>query len=126
LPAASFEGLVSIERSTLNVWFPPDTSLQRCIRVARKRQVASKLQFPAARTAESLCKGKARSRIEEQGRKEQEQEATIAQLKATVTQQQKGMEVLAASLKEQAAQIQKVSTELEVSKAAPQMVLNNQ
>jgi hypothetical protein len=36
------------------------------------------------------------------------------------------MEALTASLKEQAAQIQKVSDQLEVSKAAPQMVVNNQ
>jgi len=52
-----------------------------------------------------------------------EQEATIAQLKkdfrATVTQ-------LTARLDEQASQIQKVSAQLEVSKAAPQTVLNNQ
>jgi hypothetical protein len=40
-------------------------------------------------------------------RKVQEQEATITQLKSTVAQQQKGMEVLAAMLKkEQASQIQ--------------------
>jgi hypothetical protein len=52
-------------------------------------------------------------------RKIREQEATISQLK-------KGMEVFAATLKKQAAQIQKVSAQLEVSKAAPQMVLSNQ
>jgi uncharacterized coiled-coil protein SlyX len=61
------------------------------------------------------------------------QETTITQLKctvgkqeATIAQQQKGMEVLSASLKEQASQIQKVSDQLEVSKPAPQMVVNNQ
>ena len=43
-------------------------------------------------------------------------------LEATVAQQQKGMEVLTAQLKEQAAQIQKVSAQLEVSKPAPQVV----
>jgi len=59
-------------------------------------------------------------------RRVQEQEATITQLKSTVAQQQKGMKLLAASLKEQAAQIQKVSDQLEVSKAALQMVVNNQ
>jgi hypothetical protein len=36
------------------------------------------------------------------------------------------MEVLTASLKEQAAQIQKVSDQLELSKPAPQVVGNNQ
>jgi uncharacterized coiled-coil protein SlyX len=40
------------------------------------------------------------------------QQATIAELKSTVAQQQKGMEVLTAQLKEQAAQIQQVSTQL--------------
>jgi hypothetical protein len=35
-------------------------------------------------------------------------------------------EVLTASLKQQALQIQKVSAQLEVSKIAPQMVLNKQ
>ena len=59
-------------------------------------------------------------------RKVQEQEATITQLKSTVAQQQKGMEVFAATLKEQASQIQKVSAQLEVNKTAPQIVLNNQ
>jgi uncharacterized coiled-coil protein SlyX len=54
------------------------------------------------------------------------QEATITQLKSTVAQQQKGMEVLTATLKEQASQIQKVSDQLEVSKPAPQVVVNNQ
>jgi hypothetical protein len=36
------------------------------------------------------------------------------------------MEALTASLKEQAAQIQKASDQLEASKAAPQTVVNNQ
>jgi hypothetical protein len=61
-----------------------------------------------------------------QHRKVQEQEAMIIELKSTVAHQQKGMELLAASLKEQAAQIQKVSDQLEVNKAAPQTVANNQ
>ena len=45
-------------------------------------------------------------------------------LEATVAQQQKGMEVLTAQLKEQAAQIQKVSAKVEVNKPAPQVVVN--
>ena len=48
----------------------------------------------------------------------------VEELQATVAQQQKGMEVLAASLKEQASQIQKVSARLEVNKPAPQVVAN--
>jgi uncharacterized coiled-coil protein SlyX len=54
------------------------------------------------------------------------QEATITELKSTVTQQQKGMEVLATNLKEQAAQIQKVSAQIEVTKPAPQVADNDQ
>jgi hypothetical protein len=50
------------------------------------------------------------------------QQTRIAELEATVERQQKGMEVLTARLKEQAAQIQKVSAQLEVSKPAPQVV----
>jgi septal ring factor EnvC (AmiA/AmiB activator) len=49
----------------------------------------------------------------------------VQQLEATVAQQQRGMEVLTAQLKEQASQIQKVSAQLELSKSAPQMVGNN-
>ena len=55
-----------------------------------------------------------------------EQQATIAELKSTVAQQQKGMDVLTAQLKEQATQIQKVSAQIEVSRPVPKVVLNNQ
>jgi precorrin-4 methylase len=50
-------------------------------------------------------------------RKNEEQEATIAQLKS-------GIEALAATVKEQASQIQKVSAQLEANKPAPQVVNN--
>jgi predicted ribosome quality control (RQC) complex YloA/Tae2 family protein len=43
---------------------------------------------------------------------------------ATVAQQQKEIEALTATVKEQAAQIQKVSAQLEASKPAPQVVNN--
>ena len=46
----------------------------------------------------------------------------MASQAAIIAQQQKGMETLTAQLKEQAAQIQKVSARLEVSKPAPQVV----
>jgi hypothetical protein len=76
---------------------------------------------------------KEHQKVEQQDQKIQEQDVTIAQLKSAATkqeavnaEQQKRMEALTASLKEQAAQIQKVSTQLEVSKPAPQTVLNNQ
>jgi hypothetical protein len=52
-------------------------------------------------------------------RKNEEQEATIAQLKS-------GIETLTATVKEQAAQIQKVSAQLEANKPTPQVVLSNQ
>jgi Chaperone of endosialidase len=48
----------------------------------------------------------------------------VEELQATVAQQQIGMEVLTAQLKEQAAEIQKVSAHPEVSKPAPQVVAN--
>ena len=57
-------------------------------------------------------------------KKVEEQQASIADLKSTVALQQKEMQVLTAQLKEQAAQIQKVSAQLEASKSAPQVVNN--
>jgi hypothetical protein len=52
-------------------------------------------------------------------RKGQEQDATIADLKSTIAEQQKQIEALIAGLR-------KVSAQLELNKPAPQMVLNNQ
>jgi len=52
-------------------------------------------------------------------RKNEKQEATIAELKAEIA-------TLAATMKEQAAKTQKVSVQLEVSKPLSQIVLNNQ
>jgi septal ring factor EnvC (AmiA/AmiB activator) len=74
--------------------------------------------------------------LKEHGKVEQ-QEATIVQLKSTVAQQQKDLQATAgqyekklnavtARLNEQAAQIQKVSAQLELNKPAPQMVGSNQ
>jgi hypothetical protein len=57
-------------------------------------------------------------KVEEQNRKIQEQEATITQLK-------KEMGSVVASLKEQAAQIQKVSDRLEATSPVPKVVVNN-
>jgi hypothetical protein len=56
--------------------------------------------------------------------KVEEQQASIADLKSTVASQQKEMQVLTAQLTEQAAQIQKVSAQLEASKPAPKVVTN--
>jgi hypothetical protein len=63
-------------------------------------------------------------------RKVEEQQATIAELKLTVARQQTGFESKLAKQEEQiealTAGLQKVSAQLEVSKPAPQMALNNQ
>jgi hypothetical protein len=52
-----------------------------------------------------------------------EEQSKVAKLEAIVAQQHKNFEAAVAELK---AQIQKVSAGLELSKAAPQTVLNNQ
>jgi septal ring factor EnvC (AmiA/AmiB activator) len=57
-------------------------------------------------------------------KKVEAQQATMTELKSTVAQQQKGMETLTAQLEEQAAQIQKVSDQIEMNRPAPQMVFN--
>jgi hypothetical protein len=65
-------------------------------------------------------------------KKVEEQQTNITQLNAKmanqasiIAQQQKGIELLTAQLKEQAAQIQKVSAQLELGKAAGQTALND-
>jgi hypothetical protein len=50
----------------------------------------------------------------------------VQDLEVTVAQQQKGMEVLTAQLKEQAAQIQKVSARVEMAKPATKVAVGNQ
>jgi hypothetical protein len=49
----------------------------------------------------------------------------VQELEATITEQKKGMAVLTAQLKEQAAQIQEVSAQLEMSRFTKRVVLNN-
>jgi uncharacterized coiled-coil protein SlyX len=49
----------------------------------------------------------------------------VEELQSTVAQQQKGMEVLIAQLKEQAAQIQKVSAHLQMTERAAKVVVVN-
>ena len=75
-------------------------------------------------------------KVEQQDRKLQEQETTIARLEFTIAEQHEGMETFIAQLKDQAAQIQKVSDQLaaaspsggglNASKTAPQIVLSHQ
>jgi hypothetical protein len=50
----------------------------------------------------------------------------VAELESTIAQQAKTMETLTAQIKEQAAQIQKVSAQVELSKPAPRMVASDQ
>jgi hypothetical protein len=50
----------------------------------------------------------------------------VEELQVTVAQQAKGMEVLTAQLKEQAAQIQKVSAQVEMAKPATKVAVGNQ
>jgi hypothetical protein len=57
-------------------------------------------------------------KVEQQECKMQDQEATIAELKS-------GMRALVATVKEQGAQIQKVSAQMSISNPAPQVVSNN-
>jgi uncharacterized coiled-coil protein SlyX len=53
------------------------------------------------------------------------QEATVAQLRSTVTEQRKGMEAVIAHLKEQDSKIQNVTPQIELNRPAPRTVLNN-
>jgi hypothetical protein len=59
-------------------------------------------------------------------RKVEEQQATIAQLKAADAKQEEKISALTELVKAQAAQIQKVSAHLELNNTASQIVLNNQ
>jgi uncharacterized coiled-coil protein SlyX len=78
---------------------------------------------------------KAHRKIEEQAHVNQQQQTINRMLESTVAQQQKEIQGLTANLKEQAAQIQKVSAQLaaasssfgglETTERAPQMVNNN-
>jgi peptidoglycan hydrolase CwlO-like protein len=58
------------------------------------------------------------------------QEATISEqqndFRSAIAQQEKRMTALTAQLKEQAAQIQKISAQIQISRPAPKTVLNNQ
>ena len=63
-------------------------------------------------------------------KKVEEQQATIAELESTIAQQQKGFDSKLAKQEKQiealTTGLQKVSAQLELSKAAPQMVLNRE
>jgi uncharacterized coiled-coil protein SlyX len=74
-------------------------------------------------------------KVKEQGCKIEQQEATIAQLKSAVAEQQKEIQAVTASLKEQVTQIRKVNAELAagrpyhggltVRKLEPRVALND-
>ena len=69
---------------------------------------------------------KEHKKVEEQQTNITQLNAKMANQAALIPQQQKGMELLTAQLKEQAAQIQKVSAQLEVNKPAQQVVSHKQ
>src|SRR5262249_10581212 len=50
----------------------------------------------------------------------------VQELEATVARQQKGMEALVSQVREQSAQIQKVSAQIETTKPATRVVKNNE
>jgi uncharacterized coiled-coil protein SlyX len=68
---------------------------------------------------------KEHKRVEAQRSKIEEQEATISELKSIAVRHQKGMDLLTAQLKEQAAQIQKVSTQIGISRSTTKVTFNN-
>lgn len=63
-------------------------------------------------------------RVEAQEIKISQQQATITELESTVAQQQKGAEALAAQLKWQGTQIQKISAQVEINKPVSKVVAN--
>jgi uncharacterized coiled-coil protein SlyX len=67
---------------------------------------------------------KAHRRNEEQEARIRQLESTVSKQEATIAQQQEGMEAVTARLNDQAAQIQKVSAQLEISKAVGQTASN--
>jgi hypothetical protein len=67
---------------------------------------------------------KAHKKVEEQQTNITQLNSKMANRAAIIAQQQKGMEALTAQLKEQAAQIQKVSAHLELSESAPLTAVN--
>jgi len=69
---------------------------------------------------------KEHNKVEEQQTNITQLNAKMANQAALIARQQKGMELLAAQIKEQAAQIQKVSAQLEMSKPAQQVVTYEQ
>ena len=76
---------------------------------------------------------KEHKKVEEQGRKVGQQDATIGEVKSTVARQEATITKQEAMIAQQQKQIealtaglQKVSAQVEMSRPAPQMVLNNQ
>ena len=64
-------------------------------------------------------------KVVEQGAALSEVKSIVSKQETTIAQQQKEIEILTASLKEQTSQIQRVSDQLAMSKPVPQLVANN-
>ena len=58
-------------------------------------------------------------KVEEQGHELEDQKAISAELRSTIAQQNKGMQVLAAQVKAQNARIEKVTAEMATHRAGP-------
>jgi trimeric autotransporter adhesin len=67
---------------------------------------------------------KEHKKVEQQQARISELNSRVSKQEGIIAQQQKGMEALTAQLKEQAAQIQKVSAQVEVNRPAPQLARN--
>jgi septal ring factor EnvC (AmiA/AmiB activator) len=63
-------------------------------------------------------------KVEEQESKIDSQQATITELKSTVAEQQNDIKTVVARVQEQAVQLQKVTAQIEMGKAAQQIVIN--
>jgi endosialidase-like protein len=64
-------------------------------------------------------------KVEAQQNKIEKQEAIITELKSVTVSQWRAMEILTAQVKTQAAQIRKVTAQVEMSSSTPKMVLNH-
>jgi predicted RNase H-like nuclease (RuvC/YqgF family) len=68
---------------------------------------------------------KEHKKVREQNRKLENQETRIQQQEATIAQLKKEVETLVACVKEQDSKIQRVSDQVEMNKAAAQLVAND-
>jgi hypothetical protein len=68
---------------------------------------------------------KEHKKVEEQSRELHEQGNTMRRLNTVVLQQQQGIEALTAQIEEQAAELRRVSAQIEASRSAPQLMASH-